>query len=173
VPLAERISGVDLILPLMKLGAERRWRVYLLGAGPGTAEAAARVIRGKYPVDIVGIESPMISIQAGAEQNDPIVRRIREAKPDLMLVALGSPKQEIWIHQVAEQLRPTVAIGIGAGLDFISGRVPRAPRWMSKSGLEWFYRLTQEPKRLWRRYLVNDPRFAGIFLRTLRAQRGK
>jgi N-acetylglucosaminyldiphosphoundecaprenol N-acetyl-beta-D-mannosaminyltransferase len=91
----------------------------------------------------------------------------------LLLVALGSPKQEIWIHQVAEQLRPTVAIGIGAGLDFISGRVPRAPRWMSKSGLEWFYRLATEPRRLWRRYLVNDPRFAGIFLRTWRERPGR
>jgi len=173
VPLPERISGSDLILPLMKLAAERGWRVYLLGAGPGTAEEAGRRIQQRYPVQIVGYDSPRVSTERGSEQNEPILRRVREAKPDLLLVALGSPKQETWIGQVAEQLRPTVAIGIGAGLDFIAGRAKRAPEWVGRAGFEWLYRLVHEPRRLWRRYLVNDPKFARVLLRELRERRAR
>lgn len=170
VPLPERISGSDLILPLMKLAAERGWRVYLLGAGPGTAEEAARRIGQQYPVNFVGFDSPRVSTDKGSEQNEPILRRVREAKPDLLLVALGSPKQETWIGQVAAGLSPTVAIGIGAGLDFIAGRAKRAPEWVGRLGFEWLYRLAHEPRRLWRRYLVNDPKFAAVLLRERRAQ---
>lgn len=174
VPLPERISGSDLILPLMKLAAERGWRVYLLGAGPGTAEEAGRRIQQQYPaVNIVGYDSPRVSTDKGSEQNGPILRRVREAQPDLLLVALGSPKQETWIGQVAEQLRPTVAIGIGAGLDFIAGRAKRAPEWVGRLGFEWLYRLAHEPRRLWRRYLVNDPQFAAVLLRELRERRAQ
>ncbi|XXF78097.1 WecB/TagA/CpsF family glycosyltransferase [Myxococcaceae bacterium GXIMD 01537] len=169
--LPERISGSDLILPLMKLAAERGWRVYLLGAGPGTAEEAARRIQEKYPVNIVGCDSPRVSTDKGGEQNEPILRKVREAKADLLFVALGSPKQETWIGQVAEQLRPTVAIGVGAGFDFIAGKARRAPPWIARAGFEWLYRLLHEPKRLWRRYLVNDPKFAAVLLRELRERR--
>ncbi|MFP2959633.1 exopolysaccharide biosynthesis glycosyltransferase EpsA [Myxococcus sp. 1LA] len=165
VPLPERIAGSDLILPLMKLGAERKWRVYLLGAGPGVAEKAGRIISEKYGVEVVGWDSPMVSIDGGDAQNDPIVARIREKDPHLLLVALGCPKQEVWISQVTSKLGPTVAIGIGAGLDFIAGTVKRAPVWVSRAGFEWLYRLTKEPKRLWRRYILNDSRFATILLR--------
>jgi N-acetylglucosaminyldiphosphoundecaprenol N-acetyl-beta-D-mannosaminyltransferase len=171
VPLPERISGSDLILPLMKMAAERGWRVYMLGGGPGTAEEAGRKIQQQYPVNIVGYDSPMVSTAKGAEQNEPILRKVREAKADLLFVALGSPKQETWIGQVAEQLRPTVAIGVGAGFDFIAGRAKRAPQWVARAGFEWLYRLAHEPKRLWRRYLVNDPKFAAVLLREVRERR--
>lgn len=170
VPLAERISGSDLVLPLMKRAAERGWRVYLLGAGPGVAAEAAERIRRDHPVDFVGIESPMVKVGQGVEANRAIVEKIRQAKPDLLFVALGSPKQEIWIHEIADQIRPTVAIGVGAAFDFIAGKVPRAPRWVSRAGLEWLYRLTREPKRLWRRYLLNDPKFLAILVRELRSR---
>ena len=171
VRVPERVSGSDLILPLMEKAAQRGWRVYLLGAAPGVADKAAEVIRQRFPVNIVGTDSPNLKAGQTAAESEPILRRVREAKPDLLLVAFGSPKQETWIAEVASHLTPTVAIGIGAGLDFISGRVPRAPRWMAKAGLEWFYRLSREPRRLWRRYLVNDPRFFGIVVRTRRERR--
>ncbi len=171
VPLPERISGSDLILPLMKMAAERGWRVYMLGGGPGTAEEAGRKIQQQYPVNIVGYDSPMVSTAKGAEQNEPILRKVREAKADLLFVALGSPKQETWIGQVAEQLRPTVAIGVGAGFDFIAGRAKRAPQWVARAGFEWLYRLAHEPRRLWRRYLVNDPKFAAVLLREVKERR--
>jgi N-acetylglucosaminyldiphosphoundecaprenol N-acetyl-beta-D-mannosaminyltransferase len=88
-----------------------------------------------------------------------------------VLVAFGSPKQELWIHHHREQLGAAVAVAIGASLDFVAGRVKRAPAWMSRAGLEWVYRLAQEPRRLWRRYLVNDPKFLGILLRELARRR--
>ncbi|MCE9668384.1 WecB/TagA/CpsF family glycosyltransferase [Myxococcus stipitatus] len=165
VPLPERIAGSDLILPLMKLGAERKWRVYLLGAGPGVAEKVGRIVSERYGVEVVGWDSPMVRTDGGDAQNDPIVARIREKDPHLLLVALGSPKQEVWISQVSAKLGPTVAIGIGAGLDFIAGTVKRAPRWIANAGFEWLYRLVNEPKRLWRRYILNDSRFASILAR--------
>jgi len=165
VPLPERIAGSDLILPLMKLGAERKWRVYLLGAGPGVAEKVGRIVSERYGVEVVGWDSPMVRTDAGDAQNDPIVARIREKDPHLLLVALGSPKQEVWISQVSAKLGPTVAIGIGAGLDFIAGTAKRAPRWIANAGFEWLYRLVNEPQRLWRRYILNDSRFATILAR--------
>jgi N-acetylglucosaminyldiphosphoundecaprenol N-acetyl-beta-D-mannosaminyltransferase len=113
----------------------------------------------------------MVSTAKGAEQNEPILRKVREAKADLLFVALGSPKQETWIGQVAEQLRPTVAIGVGAGFDFIAGRAKRAPQWVARAGFEWLYRLAHEPRRLWRRYLVNDPKFAAVLLREVKERR--
>jgi N-acetylglucosaminyldiphosphoundecaprenol N-acetyl-beta-D-mannosaminyltransferase len=88
-----------------------------------------------------------------------VVARVRAAKADLVLVGLGAPKQELWIDQVRSALEPAVLLGVGASLDFLAGTIPRAPRWMSRSGLEWLYRLGREPGRLWRRYLVRDPKF--------------
>jgi N-acetylglucosaminyldiphosphoundecaprenol N-acetyl-beta-D-mannosaminyltransferase len=111
--------------------------------------------------------------QPDAPEQKAILERIRAARPDLLMVALGAPKQEIWIGQNAGQLGNAVALGVGASVDFIAGRVPRAPRWMSKAGLEWCYRLAREPRRLWRRYLVNDPKFLVILARDWRTRRNQ
>lgn len=168
LPLPERIAGADIILPLLERAGQRGWRVYFLGAGPGVAEKAAEVVRAKYGTNVVGCDAPMIKVDATPAENEAIVAKIRAAKPDVLLVAFGAPKQEIWMHNVREELGSTVALGIGAGLDFIAGNVARAPVWMSKAGLEWLYRLSREPKRLWRRYLIQDPKFAAILLKTMR-----
>jgi N-acetylglucosaminyldiphosphoundecaprenol N-acetyl-beta-D-mannosaminyltransferase len=101
-----------------------------------------------------------------------VLDRIRAATPDLVLVALGAPKQELWIAEAAPDLRPAVLLGIGAAVDFVAGVARRAPGWMSASGLEWFFRLAQEPRRMWRRYLVRDPEFLVIVLRDLLRSRG-
>ena len=103
---------------------------------------------------------------AGSDVAGDSVARAGAAKADLVLVALGPPKQELWIHRASGALRPAVALGIGAGLDFLIGRHMRAPRWASAAGLEWAFRLMQEPRRLWRRYLVEGPRFALVVLGT-------
>jgi N-acetylglucosaminyldiphosphoundecaprenol N-acetyl-beta-D-mannosaminyltransferase len=95
------------------------------------------------------------------------VARIAEARADLVLVALGSPKQELFIHQVAGRLRPSVLLGVGASLDFVAGAARRAPRWMSRVGLEWLFRLAQEPRRLGPRYLARDPKFVWMVARAL------
>jgi len=90
---------------------------------------------------------------------------VAAAQPDLVFVALGSPKQEIWCAEVADALSPAVLVGVGATFDFITGKQTRAPAWVSSMGMEWFYRLSKEPRRLWRRYLVRDPKFFLIVAR--------
>jgi len=165
--LPEKISGADLILPLMEMAAKKQWRVYFMGAGPGVAEKAAEEVHRRYGTTVVGCDAPRVSVDPAASENAAAIGKIQAAKPDLVLVALGAPKQEIWMHRCMAQYAPAVALGIGAGLDFIAGTVKRAPQWMSNHGLEWAYRLSREPKRMWRRYLVNDPRFLLILARTM------
>ncbi len=171
-PLPEKISGSDFVPRLMERAASRRWRVFLLGGAPGVAaEAAARISR--MGAEIVGTDAPILSATVELSETAQAIARIRAARPDLILVAFGAPKQELWMARSRNEIRPAVSIGVGATLDFIAGRVRRAPVWMSRSGLEWLFRLAQEPRRLWRRYLVNDPRFLLILLRTLRMPRGE
>ena len=98
-------------------------------------------------------------------------QRVAESGAQLLLVALGSPKQELWIHRHRGELGPVVAVGVGASIDFVAGMVRRAPAWMSRAGLEWLFRLAQEPRRLFRRYLVEDVRFLPILWRSWRADR--
>lgn len=170
--LPEKVSGSDLVYPLAQRAAERSWRVYLLGGAPGVGEQAAKELERLFGLQVVGVDDSMISLEpSGAVTNAAVIHRIREARADLVLVALGAPKQEIWIDRHLEQLRPAIAIGLGATLDFVAGTRRRAPRWVSTCGLEWLYRLTQEPGRLWRRYLVDDPHFLAVLWRTLRERR--
>lgn len=170
-PLPQKISGSDLIEPLMQKAAEYGFRVYLLGTKREVAERAANKLREQFPaLNIVGSDSPFIDINAPESAHRPVLEKLREAKPDIVLTALGSPKQEIFVHRYRDAIAPAVAIGIGAGLDFLAGVVPRAPKWVSKSGLEWLYRLGLEPRRLWKRYLVRDPKFAWIVLKELYAR---
>jgi len=162
----EKISGSDLVRPLASLAAARGWRVFLLGAREGVAERAADILRAENPaLQIVATASPRVEMERPASERDGLRQDIQATRPDLLLVALGSPKGELFAHESREGLRPTVIVGVGAGLDFLVGAVRRAPGWMSASGLEWVYRLLQEPRRLWRRYLVRGPRFLPILLR--------
>lgn len=155
-PLPERISGSDLVDPLAKLASEQGWRVYLLGGGPGTANEAGRRLQAKYGVQIVGCAAPTVAADGTMTELD-VLAEVASMSPDLVLVGLGSPKQEYWIDRYASALRPAVLIGVGASLDFQAGRVRRAPAWIGRLGFEWLFRLVLEPRRLWRRYLVDGP----------------
>jgi N-acetylglucosaminyldiphosphoundecaprenol N-acetyl-beta-D-mannosaminyltransferase len=170
-PLPEKVSGSDLVMPIAALAAARGWGVYLLGGAPGVAEEAAARLRRFCGVRIVGCDAPQISADGSCEADRLVIERIRRAAPQVIMVALGAPKQELWIRRVLPHLRPAVLVGIGASLNFVAGRVRRAPRWMSSLGLEWLYRLGQEPRRLWRRYLVRDPMFLLVVLRMVRFAR--
>jgi N-acetylglucosaminyldiphosphoundecaprenol N-acetyl-beta-D-mannosaminyltransferase len=161
--LPERVSGSDFVPTVLSRAAELGWRVYFLGGAPGVAATARDKLCEKLPrLRIVGVDAPTIDVNDPPERREPIVARIRAACPDVVIVALGAPKQEIWIDIVRDGLRPAVFLGAGATLDFLSGAVPRAPRWISNAGLEWLFRLSKEPRRLWRRYLLRDPRFIVI-----------
>jgi N-acetylglucosaminyldiphosphoundecaprenol N-acetyl-beta-D-mannosaminyltransferase len=171
-PLPEKVSGSDLVLPLMRLAGERGWRVYLVGGRPGAAEKAAKRLVDELGVNIVGIDSPIVAPDGSGEGSEQALERLQALTPDLVLVAFGAPKQELWIDRFADRIAPAVAIGVGASLDFVAGEVRRAPVWMSRVGIEWVFRLLQEPRRMWRRYLVEDPAFVAIVVRTRRRARG-
>ncbi len=165
-PLPEKISGSDLTVPLMEIAAERGRSVYLFGAGPGVADKAAAKLVEKFPkLKIVGTDSPMIDVNGDAASRRVPIEKLKAAKPDLVLMALGAPKQEILMHTIREEVSPAVMLGIGATLDFIAGTMKRAPAWMSKVGLEWSYRLAKEPKRMYERYIVRDRKYPGIVLK--------
>lgn len=165
--LPERVSGSDLIGPLLELAGARQWRVAFLGAGPGVAEKAAAVAKARWNTNVVYVDAPMVKLDDQAQLDD-IATKLAAAKPDLVLMAFGAPKQELLIARIADRVKPAVLLGIGASLDFIAGTLKRAPPVFRRFGLEWLYRLGQEPRRLWRRYLINDPKFLLVLARTLR-----
>jgi N-acetylglucosaminyldiphosphoundecaprenol N-acetyl-beta-D-mannosaminyltransferase len=170
-PLPEKVSGSDLLLPLMQLCAQRKYRVYLLGGAPGVGSSAARKLLELHPaLEIVGIDVPRVSMPPSRGELSSIWERISEAKPDLVVVALGGHKQELFCDLSLETLRPAVFVCVGAAMDFLVGVERRAPRWISRAGLEWLYRLVQDPKRLAARYLGRDPEFLLILARQLSEQ---
>lgn len=153
--LKERVAGADLVPRLVELSARRGYRVFLLGAEEESSARAAAWMEEHYPgVSIVGRYSPEFK-PLDQMDNHEILRRIEAARPDILLVAFGNPKQEKWIAMHRHRLNVPLCIGIGASLDFLSGKVSRAPKWMQASSLEWAYRLSQEPTRLAKRYLGN------------------
>jgi N-acetylglucosaminyldiphosphoundecaprenol N-acetyl-beta-D-mannosaminyltransferase len=164
-PLAERVAGVELVGESCRVAAELGGSVFLLGAAPGVAEAAGRRLETLNPgLSIAGTYSPPVGPLTPRE-NDRIVRMVREAAPDCLFVALGAPRQDLWIRENLSQLQVPMAMGVGCVLDLLAGSVRRAPVWMQRMCLEWAYRLGQEPTRLWRRYLLNDlPMFARLML---------
>jgi N-acetylglucosaminyldiphosphoundecaprenol N-acetyl-beta-D-mannosaminyltransferase len=158
-PLPERVTGADLVPELIRLAAKRGYRIFLLGASPDANEQAAANLRAKHPgVEIVGHYSPPFRPLAEMD-NAEIMRRIRDAQPDIVLVAFGCPKAEKWIARHYQSLGVPVMIGVGGTLDFIAGRMKRAPTWMQRCGAEWMFRLCQEPKRLFGRYFNDLWRF--------------
>ncbi len=154
-PLKERVSGIDLVERLADLSARRGYGIYLLGASEAHAQRAARVIKQRYPeARIVGRHSPAPQPIDQMDHED-ILQRIEEARPDILLVAFGNPKQERWLAMHRDRLKVPVCIGVGGTLDFLSGSILRAPRWMQRYGLEWLHRTLQEPRRLAARYLTD------------------
>ena len=168
-PLPAKISGSDLTPRLMHRAAHAGWRVYFLGANEGVGKRAACVLKNAYPdLQIVGVDAPRLGFERHRRDNDAVIERLQDARPNIVLVALGCPKQELWMADHAHKVPSAIFLGIGATLDFISGRLKRCPAWMSASGLEWLYRLSQQPRRLARRYLVRDRAFLAIAWRTWR-----
>ncbi len=153
-PLPERVAGVDLVYALAERGVRAGWRFYLLGAKPEVLKVAVERLELHYPgIQIVGSHHGYFS-QA---DNVAILEGIRNSQPDILLVAMGAPKQDIWLHDYLDKSGAYVGIGVGGTFDILAGAVQRAPLWMQRFGLEWLFRLWQEPRR-WRRVLLL-PRF--------------
>jgi N-acetylglucosaminyldiphosphoundecaprenol N-acetyl-beta-D-mannosaminyltransferase len=168
-PLPERVAGVELVSASCQIAAESNQGVFLLGAAPGVAERAAKRLERDHPgLRVVGTYSPPMQ-PLKRKQNEHMVRMVREAHPGFLFVALGAPRQDEWIRTHLHELNVPVAMGVGCVFDLLAGESSRAPDWMQRAGFEWAYRLLREPRRLWRRYLVNDlPLFARLLLRCIR-----
>ncbi len=160
-PLPERVAGSDLIWLLCERAAKDGRSVFLLGGNPGAAGAAAQRLPQRYHgLRIIGTECPAIGFEDDPAYMDDLTARLVGLKPDVVFVALGSPKQERLISRFCPLLPATWFLGIGVTFSFVSGEISRAPRWMRRAGLEWVHRLAQEPVRLGRRYLVDGIPFA-------------
>jgi N-acetylglucosaminyldiphosphoundecaprenol N-acetyl-beta-D-mannosaminyltransferase len=162
VDVPERVTGIDLFQALVARAAERGWRVYFLGARREVVARVVEIFRGRYPgLEVAGARDGYW----GPEDEDELVRAIAETRPQLLFVAMPSPRKEYWLAQHLDQLGVPFAMGVGGAFDVVAGTTRRAPEWMQRAGMEWLFRLVQEPRRMWRRYLVGNSRFALMLLR--------
>ena len=164
-PLVERVNGTDLFVRLCERASQKSYKVFLLGAAPGVAARAADRLKNLYcGLQVTGTYSPPYDFFNNELENQKIVRMILNAEPDILFVALGAPKQEKWAYRYLQELGVPVIIGIGASFDYLSGHVKRAPRWMQRNGLEWLFRIFQQPSRYFTRYFGRDIIFIPIVL---------
>jgi N-acetylglucosaminyldiphosphoundecaprenol N-acetyl-beta-D-mannosaminyltransferase len=160
IHIPERIAGPDLTRMLCERAQEMGYGMFFLGSTAENLQLLISVLKRRYPkLRIVGSYSPSMCDRFSAEENRTIVRKIHEASPDILLVGISAPKQEIWIAEHLQDLNVPICMGIGAAFDFLSGRIPRAPGHLQKIGLEWLHRLSCEPRRLWKRYLLGNAIF--------------
>jgi N-acetylglucosaminyldiphosphoundecaprenol N-acetyl-beta-D-mannosaminyltransferase len=163
--LRERVTGVDMFQSLCGLAARYGLHVFLLGGRPNAANQAADVLKKRWPELHLTTYCPPLGFEQTEEGLEETARAIRAAKPDMLFVALGAPKQEYWIHDHGLQLSVPILMGVGGTFEMVAGMVERAPMWMQRAGLEWFHRLCLEPRRMWRRYLIGNLIFVAIVAR--------
>lgn len=170
VRVPERVAGVDLMYELCAAAAERGYKIYLLGAKAEVVQEAKRVLEASYPgIDIVGARDGYFG--DGERDFDEVAAQVRAAGPDFVLVGITSPKKERLIERFRALGMRGVYVGVGGTFDVVSGNIPRAPLWMQKVRLEWLFRLSQEPGRLFKRYAVGNTRFLWRVHRAKREQR--
>jgi len=171
-PIVEKISGSDLFPKVCELAAKEHYKIFLLGAMEGVAIKAAINLRKKYDgLQIVGTFSPPFGFDKDEGAINQIIEMINAAKPDILAVGLGAPKQEKFIFKYKDQLKVPLSLAIGATIDFEAGSVKRAPKWMQNIGLEWFYRLLKEPRRMYKRYLMDGVYIFPIFLKYFKSDK--
>ena len=162
-PLKERVAGVDLFEALMRRASEAGWRVFLLGARKEVVSLVADTYRRRYPGLVVA--GWRDGYWEGENEEAAVAAQVRASGADLLFVAISSPKKEQFLGRWQEQMRIPFAMGVGGTFDVAIGRVKRAPLWMQRAGLEWFYRFLQEPRRMFRRYFIDDMAFVWLFIK--------
>ncbi|MCI8517785.1 MAG: WecB/TagA/CpsF family glycosyltransferase [Hungatella sp.] len=156
-PIKEKISGSDLFPLLCEMAAKKGYKMFFLGAAEGVAAKAAENLVNQYSgLQVVGTYSPPYGFEENPEEMDRIKTMIKKTRPHILIVGLGCPKQEKFIYKNREDLGVPISLGLGASLDFEAGYIKRAPKWMSEHGFEWLFRITQDPKRMAKRYFVDD-----------------
>jgi N-acetylglucosaminyldiphosphoundecaprenol N-acetyl-beta-D-mannosaminyltransferase len=168
-PLKERVAGVDLFEALMRRAGEKGWRVFLLGAKEEVVREVAGTYGRKYPqLVLAGCRNGYWN---GEIEEAMVVEQIRDARPDILFVAINSPKKEQFLGRWQAEMKIPFAMGVGGTFDVAIGLVKRAPVWMQKAGLEWFYRFLQEPRRMFRRYFIDDMAFVWLLIKEVKGRR--
>ena len=166
LPVPHRMTGADWIWGVAALCEAAGRSLYLLGSEPGVSAEAAEELKRWYPaLEISGSHHGFFEL--GSPHDARVVEHINDRRPDILLVGMGTPQQELWVHRHFEDVHATVVWTVGALFEYVSGRIRRAPHWMSDNGLEWIFRLAVEPRRMWRRYLLGNP----VFLRRVIEER--
>ncbi|BAZ20173.1 WecB/TagA/CpsF family glycosyl transferase [Kalymmatonema gypsitolerans NIES-4073] len=163
----QRVTYADWVWPLMAEAAVKGWRVFYLGSKPGVAERGARMLREKFAGLQISTGHGYINIEKGSPESLATLAAINAYQPHVLMVGMGMPRQEYWILDNLERIHTNAILTSGACMDYVAGAIPTPPRWMGKFGLEWLYRLLSEPKRLWRRYLLEPWFVARLFLREI------
>ena len=165
-PVKARISGSDLVPALCKVALEKGYSVFIIGGKEGIAEKAKQNLESDLPgINVVGVYAPPMGFEQNSEELERINNMISHAHPDLLIACFGCPKQEKWIYDNYEKYDATFSVCAGATVDFLAGNVKRAPRWMSNAGIEWLYRFAKEPKRLFKRYFIDDVKILGLIFK--------
>lgn len=163
-PLPQRVAGIDLMYSLFALAHGRALRVFLLGAKEETLSRVVETARRDYPGLVIAGYRDGYFAEA---QEYEVARSVRDARPDILLVAISSPKKEVFLRRWGQFMRVPICHGVGGSFDVMAGLTRRAPRWMQRVGLEWFFRMVQEPRRMWKRYLVTNSVFMLLALRAI------
>ena len=170
-PLKAKISGSDLIYWLSEYAAQKGYSIFLLGAREGVADQAAKKLVEKYPgLKIAGTHSPPLGFEKKEETNRKVIDLVRDSGADICFVALGAPKQDLWSWRYHKEAGAKIFLGVGASFDFVAGTIQRAPVWMQRTGLEWTWRIMQEPSRMAHRYLIRDSKFLLLLFREWRSE---
>jgi len=160
----ERVAGIDLMLNVIRLAAEKKYRVFFLGAEGFVINKAIEKIKSQYPnLQIVGYRDGYFS----ESEEEKVTKRIKDSKADILFVGMSSPKKELFLNKFINIMQIPFVMGVGGSFDVLVSYVKRAPIWMQAMGLEWFYRLISEPKRMWKRYLVTNTIFLWMILKAL------
>lgn len=158
-----RVTYVDWVHPLMAMAEAEGWRVFYLGGKPGVAAQAAQKLQERYPRLMIQTHHGYFT----PEENETVLQEIAEFQPHVLMVGMGMPRQEHWVLDNLDRIQANAILTAGACFDYIAGAIPTPPRWMGRMGLEWLYRLFSEPRRLWRRYLVEPWALLPLFLKDL------
>lgn len=161
-----RITYVDWIRPLMSEAAGSSWRVFYLGSKPGVAEAGARVLRSQFPALTLETAHGYFDMRPGSLDNRKILEAIDHFRPHVLMVGMGMPRQECWVDENLARIAANVILTSGAAMDYVAGVVPTPPRWAGHLGLEWLFRLCAEPRRLWKRYLIEPWYLAALLAKS-------
>ena len=165
-----RVTYADWVWPLMAEAAQQGWRIFYLGSKPGVAEQGASILREKFPSLEIATEHGYFDIRPDSQENQTVLSAIHAYQPHVLMVGMSMPRQEHWILDNLEHIQANAILPSGACIDYVAGAIPTPPRWMGRLGLEWLHRLWSEPRRLWKRYLIEPWFIANLFLREMRTQ---